>query len=404
VNRDTDQVAAARKLTADAVSLLAQTQAFQQLAPATQSALVRDLESIQSALHPSADPYALSLETPEDFRRRLTQGRQGAEAGQAGDGQGQSGGGNGTAAPSTPAPRSAATETLAARAGALSDEIDFPAFVASLVHGTFDAIVDASIRQMEAFADLVSAVAKDVDQFTRDNVTDNQVRDTLASQYPRDLALDVPMGPGAGQPQLRRRAPATEGAEEDSPVWLADYGLEGQPLTDDVIEEQLVPAARRRVGEKRLQMLATMVLLGMNRVNVKDGTISAKVRFRATANDKANVAYAVSQDPGSPGWGQRGSLTSPQPSTMVSTVGVNVQAETDLKVELFGEVKINFASETLPLDRFADSARVALLQRNSRGPAPPPPATPPAIAPPAPPAEAPAVTPPAAQTPAVERK
>src|SRR5258708_9302709 len=71
----------------------------------------------------------------------------------------------------------AATETIAARAGALSDEIDFPAFVAGLVHGTFDAIVDATIRQMEAFADLVSAVAKDVDQFTPQNVTTNHVRD-----------------------------------------------------------------------------------------------------------------------------------------------------------------------------------------------------------------------------------
>jgi hypothetical protein len=53
---------------------------------------------------------------------------------------------------------------------------------------------------------------------------------------------------------------------------------------------------------------------------------------------------------------------------MVSTVGVNVQAESDLKVELFGEVKINFASETLPLERFADSAQIALLQSHSNRP------------------------------------
>lgn len=51
--------------------------------------------------------------------------------------------------------REAATESIGRRAGALSDELDFPEFVASLVHGTFDAIVDSSIRQMESFADLV---------------------------------------------------------------------------------------------------------------------------------------------------------------------------------------------------------------------------------------------------------
>ena len=48
------------------------------------------------------------------------------------------------------APKEKATDALGRRAGALSDEIDFPAFVASLVHGTFDAIVDSSIKQMEA--------------------------------------------------------------------------------------------------------------------------------------------------------------------------------------------------------------------------------------------------------------
>jgi hypothetical protein len=51
---------------------------------------------------------------------------------------------------------------------------------------------------------------------------------------------------------------------------------------------------------------------------------------------------------------------------MVSTVGVNAQTDQSLKAELFGEVKINFASETLPLERFADEARVALLQRHAR--------------------------------------
>src|SRR5215813_7687940 len=40
--------------------------------------------------------------------------------------------------------REAATESIGRRAGALSDELDFPEFVASLVHGTFDAIVDST--------------------------------------------------------------------------------------------------------------------------------------------------------------------------------------------------------------------------------------------------------------------
>ena len=72
---------------------------------------------------------------------------------------------------------------------------------------------------------------------------------------------------------------------------------------------------------------------------------------------------------------------------MVSTVGANVQADSELKSELFGEVKINFASETLPLDQFADAAQMVLVQRHARRPAttttpPPAPAAPPSQPPP----------------------
>ncbi|MHB1350699.1 MAG: hypothetical protein ACYCYR_12585 [Desulfobulbaceae bacterium] len=302
--------------------------------------------------------------------------------------------------------REAATESIGRRAGALSDELDFPEFVASLVHGTFDAIVDSSIRQMESFADLVAAVAKPLDQFTQENVTPNQARDWLVEQHPRELAMIR----GDGAFQVVPRTIAGEGLEEGeppSPDWLADFGLQGEPLTPELIEEELLPKARERVARNRLQTLATMVLLGMNRVVVRDGTIAARLRFRAAAADHARVDYAVSDDPGSGGteWGERGSRSYAAPTTKVSTVGVNVQADSELKAELFGEVKINFASETVPLERFVDEAKRTLLERHARSapallrqaaPVPPATAQPPAPAVPGvPPAPSPTVAPPA---------
>jgi hypothetical protein len=89
--------------------------------------------------------------------------------------------------------------------------------------------------------------------------------------------------------------------------------------------------------------------------------------FRASANDVAKVNYATGSDPKSvAGWGERGSLTySGASSTMVSTLALNAQSDTSLRADLFGEVKLNFVSETLPLDKLADAAKVALVQRNS---------------------------------------
>jgi hypothetical protein len=291
--------------------------------------------------------------------------------------------------------RKQATETIAQRAGALSDEIAFPEFVAGLVHGTFDAIVDSAIRQMESYASLVSAVAKPVEDFTRENVSANQAKDWLVHQYPKDLYLSL-----EGEPTVLPR-PADDKENPDqprTPDWLKEFGVEGQELTPDLIEETLLPEAQKRLGQSRQQMLATMVMLGMNRVVVKDGTISARLRFRADAADHAKVDYAVSDDPAADAsWGARGSSTYPAASTKVSTVGVTAQSDSNLKAELFGEVKINFASETLPLEKFADEARRTLLERHARPMAQPRPA-PPAVTEPAP-APAASATPPVAPAP-----
>src|SRR5690349_18714001 len=66
---------------------------------------------------------------------------------------------------------SAAAGAIAHRpTGDLVDSVDFPSFVVSLIHGTFEAIVDASIQQMSAYTQLLKNVAKSVDDFMHDNL------------------------------------------------------------------------------------------------------------------------------------------------------------------------------------------------------------------------------------------
>lgn len=285
-----------------------------------------------------------------------------------------------------------ATETLGRRAGAVTDELDFPEFVSSLIHGTWDAMVDSSIRQMDAYADLVAAISKPMSQFRDENVTANQARDWLVSQYPGDLALAL----GESEPQVVPKGALDEFGDAPSPVWLKDYGAEGESLSPELIEDVLIPAARDRLAGDRMQTLATLVMLGMNRIVVRDGSITARLKFRASAADKTAVDYAVSDDASGAtpagSWSTRGSTAYAAPVTKVSTVGVNAQTDTTLNAELFGEVKINFASETIPLDRFVDDARRTLLERAAR---PAPVVAPPVAAlPVAAPAAAPVVVPP----------
>lgn len=307
-------------------------------------------------------------------------------------------------------PKEKATDAIARRAGALMDEIAFPTFVASLLHGTYDAIVDASIKQVEGFADLVSAVAKPLDQFASENVTTGQVRAWVVEQYPQDVTL---IQDGGSYTLAPLRSSESDAA---SPLWLGDFNLAGEDLTAELLEERVVPAARERVAQNRLSTLSTMVLLGMQRVVIKDGTISAGLKFKAQAADKAAVQYATGNDPQTGGtqWGNRGNDGA---ITTVSTVAVNAQSDSELRAEVTGNVRINFASETLPLDRFVDEAQRTLLERHSRRtspsataaapaaavaavqpPVPAPPSPPPAAAIPAP-ATVPAATPTAVATP-----
>jgi hypothetical protein len=71
-------------------------------------------------------------------------------------------------------------EASAGRAGVA----DFPVFVAGLIDGTFQAIVDASIQQMEAYADLLEQATKSLTRFAaaaRDDSTAQARQQLLAT-------------------------------------------------------------------------------------------------------------------------------------------------------------------------------------------------------------------------------
>lgn len=149
-----------------------------------------------------------------------------------------------------------------AAAAALLQQVDFPEFVGDLIQGTFNAIVNASIEQMKAYGKLVEQVAKTVDRFKEDNISDAQARDWLAQRFAAQLELD-PRG------RLRWCVAPQVGAKG-----LASALLMSSPSADT---RDLVAAARRRMAIDRQQLLSTMVMMGINRVVVTDGKIVARV-------------------------------------------------------------------------------------------------------------------------------
>jgi hypothetical protein len=151
---------------------------------------------------------------------------------------------------------------------ALVAALDFPSFVADLIQGVFGAIVNASRRQMEAYAGLIANVAKSVDEFADDNITDQSARDELVSEFPDAVCLTgtaaqrLKLHAGAGSPALAALAAA---------IGLREPVAKPQ-LASEVA--RVVAASRRRLARNRQQLLATMVLMGINRIVITSGSIA----------------------------------------------------------------------------------------------------------------------------------
>lgn len=343
----TDRISAAIEITRG----LRSARALGELAPATRAAFTRDLDRLEAAL--GRDAYAQVLDVA-DLESKLRGGAGGPIGG---------GGGAARSAPAPAQPPVRQTAEIGQRAAAALEALDFPGFVASLLTGTFQAIVDASAQQIRSYAELVASLTQSLDDFSAEKVSDEQAREYLADRHPQELVLAVPPPGKTGAPRLLPRREA-EGA---SPAWLGKYGLAGQELTAELTDGALVAAGRRQVGEDRLQTLSTMVLMGINRVVVSDGAVRAKLQFHATATDRQRVD--VSQQ--GAGIAGRAVSTDQRAQMMVSTTKVNAQADAAIKADLLGEVRITFRTETFPLERFADSAAIQLLNRHARWQGPP---------------------------------
>ena len=275
--------------------------------------------------------------------------------------------------------------------GAMVKKVDFPKFVGGLIKNVFQAIVESSIEQMRAYGELIANVSKTVDSFMQDNISAGAGRDWLAQKYPD--ALGVETRTGAGAFDAASPAPQTTAnlvaRGENTEVRLAEISHEmnlNPPVTDITdadAELRLVTAARLQMAKSRQQLLASMVMLGINRIVVTDGSITAKVVFDMRADDKAKRQYTASMHDEEAsrtkeslgasfgGWFSPVSASAGYESEQshVATVGTAVdetsESKAEVKAKLSGEVRVNFKSDYLPMEKMATPEMMSVIQGNS---------------------------------------
>lgn len=294
-------------------------------------------------------------------------------------------------------------------AGLLMKQVNFPTFVASLIEGVFQAIVKSSIEQMEAYSTMIASVAKSLQQFRDDNVTENQGRDHMVEKFPDVFEIGTDDFGDGQQPRLRLRDGVEEGdalRRVNGALDFQDGQLKSMDLSDETAELAIVTAARTQLARQRQQLMASLVLMGINRIVVTDGRISAKIMYDFQARDtrslrRSAAAYDFARDRYGnvqSTWAGEGTyegnqkITNTDESsddgrsrdnssesfakgtykyeqrpvmTAMSAASEASDAVLSTRAQLAGNVEVNFKSDYLPLDKMATPGMIAAIQGNS---------------------------------------
>jgi hypothetical protein len=146
----------------------------------------------------------------------------------------------------------------------------FPAFASGLIEGVFGAIVNASIQQMEAYADLVARAAASVSEFMADNITPDRAWIELTNTFPEALCTtgkDGRQSKDGAKPDRSAVADMARTLGLRRP-WPAVDSAEGRRV--------LVTAMRRRMARERQKSFALALSMGINRIVVVKGRIPAR--------------------------------------------------------------------------------------------------------------------------------
>ena len=187
---------------------------------------------------------------------------------------------------------------------AILNAVSFPRFVTDLINGVFRALVDSNRQQMASYVDLIKNVAASVDGFAEMSLGQDQARQWLVDTFPGSFEIqggaDEDTAPeDRADENQSARVRMKEGASMPSDEALRGaFGLgpeESVPSGDP--ERSLLTFARRAIARQRQQVLASMVMMGMQRIIIESGRINAAMRFhidtRSTAADESGSKFNI---------------------------------------------------------------------------------------------------------------
>lgn len=244
---------------------------------------------------------------------------------------------------------------------AIREAIDFPNYVSSLISGVFQAITQASIKQVEGLISLLDHVSSPAEDFANAEVKDDDAARWAAQRF-SFLSLTDDGLAMSGEASLAEHRDAIRGA-------LAATDREVAALDEGDLAGTLLPLVRRKLGRDRQAMLGTLIQLGLQRVVVDEGRLHASMDMRVDTRSiaqqdvqdqhKLDVRARARANMSAGVWGASASLATNY--AMIHSDNRSTKEELDTRAGLRSSVDLAFRTEQVPLDRLADEkARVRL--------------------------------------------
>lgn len=252
--------------------------------------------------------------------------------------------------------------------------LGFVEFTSGLINGTFDAIIGATVKQMEAYAALVADLAKTLSEFKADNVTEAQISAYLASRYPdgaggTSVRPSYEFTPTAANPATGTLAKtAHDKLLEVAASLIQDTRTNKTPLKFEGVDaittdatkftQNQVTLARTAVGEmlaiSMIEHLRAMAREGMARIVITDGELTSKLTFNVTATAEQEARRTQYNQYNSKGttsgwnWWHWGRSYNNYSQLNVSTVNESSHDKVTMNAEIIGMVKLKFRTESYP--------------------------------------------------------
>lgn len=232
-------------------------------------------------------------------------------------------------------------------AGDFIDAVDFPQFVRDLLKAVFDANLQVTLQQMEAYGALLKTATQSLARFAK-AIPPSDAFAYLAENQPDDFSVSWPPE-GGGDAALTDK--------EGNPV-----DTESAEVKAKIMDATLAMAKEQRA------LLRETILMGITRLVVEKGVVKAAVVFdikageRIQKTDRGMVQDARSSSSsfgagggliGSIFGGAKGGHTDSRRHTQISVSSAKSEATTDLQAKVTGSVEINFKSDYFKLDNFA---------------------------------------------------